>query len=117
MDPARPEKRRFVRRQCALPIELYTGDTSFPIKAETSDLSPGGCYVRMLYAFAVGTKLRVVLWVKGAKMAFLSTVKTADGNVGNGIAFTGISEKQIAQLNAYLDEIQAPAANSDYIFR
>jgi hypothetical protein len=77
MEAAGREKRRFVRRHCALPIELGTGGTSYPLTSETSDVSP----------------------------------------FGNGIDFTGISAEQQNRLQSYLDEIKAPVADSDFIFR
>jgi hypothetical protein len=110
------EKRRYARRHCALPIELRTQSSSFPLKAETSDLSPCGCYISMLSTLPVGTVLDIVLWAGELKLSFQGTVKTADAAVGNGVEFTGISKEQAAQLGAYLDEIHAPLANSDYIF-
>jgi PilZ domain len=116
MQPARREQRRYVRRQCALPIELRVAATSFPIKAETSDLSPAGCYIRVLSPFPVGSGLDIVLWVKDTKMSFHGTVITADPNLGNGVAFTGISPEHSSLLQKYLDETQAPATDSDFIF-
>jgi hypothetical protein len=117
MDAASREKRRFVRRHCKLPIELRTGTISYPLVAETSDISPCGCYVMLLSTLPVGAVLEIVLWAGETKLAFQATVRTADVNVGNGIDFTGITTEQQNRLLAYLDEIEAPAASSDFIFR
>ena len=116
MEAVSPEKRRFVRRQCALPVEFQVQSASYPLKAETSDVSPCGCYVRMLSTFPVGSKVEVVLWAGDSKMSFQATVITADANVGNGIEFTGITKEQAERLQAYLDQVRAPDASSDFIF-
>jgi hypothetical protein len=117
MEAACREKRRYVRRHCALPIELRTPAMPFALINETSDLSPGGCYVRLLANFAVGTKVDVVLWAGGTAISFRGTVRTADANVGNGIEFTDITDEQRNRVQSYLDEIKAPLANPDFIFR
>jgi hypothetical protein len=117
MEAAGREKRRFVRRHCALPIELGTGGTSYPLTSETSDVSPCGCYVTLLSTLAVGAVLDIILWAGETRLAFQATVRTADVNVGNGIDFTGISAEQQNRLQSYLDEIKAPVADSDFIFR
>jgi hypothetical protein len=117
MEAAGREKRRFVRRHCARPIELGTGGTSYPLTSETSDVSPCGCYVTLLSTLAVGAVLDIILWAGETRLAFQATVRTADVSVGNGIDFTGISAEQQNRLQSYLDEIKAPVADSDFIFR
>ena len=116
MEAEQKEKRRYVRRSCALPIELRTPGAAFPMVAQSSDLSPGGCYIRLLSSFPPGTKVDVVLWAGNTRIAFPATVITADVNVGNGIDFTGMTDEQRKQLQDYLDEIKAPEATRDIIF-
>jgi hypothetical protein len=106
-----------VRRHCAFPIQLRTEAISYPLISETSDLSPCGCYVRLLSTLPVGAVVDIVLWAGETKLSFQGTIRTADVNVGNGIDFTLITEEQRKQLLSYLDEIKAPAASSDFIFR
>lgn len=116
MESEPKDKRRYVRRTASLPIELRAPGAAFPLIAESNDISPGGCYVRLMSTFAPGTKVDVVLWAGEARLAFPGTVITADVAVGNGIDFTGMTDEQRQQLKNYLDEIQAPEAKSDIIF-
>lgn len=116
MDSSSKDKRRYPRRHAALAIELRTQGSAFPIINQTSDLSPGGCYVNLLSTFPAGTKLDIVLWAGETRLSFPGTIITADANVGNGIDFSGMSDEQRTQLQNYLDEIQAPDASSDIIF-
>jgi hypothetical protein len=116
MEAGNKEKRRYPRRSCALPIELRAPGAAFPLVAQTTDLSPGGCYVRLMSTFAVGTRVDLVLWAGETRLAFPGTVITADVAIGNGIDFTGMTEEQRQQLLSYLDEIKAPEASSDIIF-
>jgi hypothetical protein len=116
MDATNKEKRRYVRRHCALAIELRKPGASFPLVNETTDVSPAGCYVRLMSTFPTGAQIDVVLWAGETKLSFPATVKTADVAVGNGIDFTGMTDEQRKQLLTYLDEIKAPEATSDIIF-
>jgi len=111
------EERRAGRRRCALPIELRTVASPFPLISETSDISVCGCYVTLLSTFRVGSQVDITLWTGDKKLTFRGTIKTADANVGNGIEFTGINEEQRTLLQRHLDETAAPAAKSDFIFR
>lgn len=109
MAAASEDKRRFVRQNCAVPIELHTHGTPFPLYGEATDLSPSGCYVRLLSSLGRGVNVDIVLWLDGVKLSFRGEVRTADTSVGNGIEFTGMNEKQRSQLLAYLDAISPTA--------
>jgi hypothetical protein len=111
------DKRHFQRYYCSLSIELRRYGSSYPLRSTTSALSVGGCYVNLTSALRVGTPVDVVLWVGETKLAFRGTVRSADSNLGNGIAFTGMTDEQRTQLRHHLDEIKAPTVHPKSIFR
>jgi hypothetical protein len=114
MAAASENKRRFMRRHCTVPIELRTHETPFPLFCEATDISFGGCYVRLINSLRLDVDVDIVLCLDGVKLSFRGTVRTADTSVGNGIEFTGINEEQRSLLIAYLDVISA-TAKSDFI--
>jgi hypothetical protein len=87
------------------------------VKAETTDVSVGGCYVRLLYPFAVGTPLEISLWIDGAKMQFGGKIIFADAGVGNGIEFFALTDEQVASLKACVAKAQSPPQGGDTILR
>jgi PilZ domain len=109
MDPLR-NKRRFQRYHCSLPIELLRYGNSYPLRSTTSDVCVGGCYVNLSSALRAGTPVDVVLWVGETKLAFQGMVRNADSNVGNGIAFTGMTDEQRSSLQRHLDQTATPTA-------
>jgi c-di-GMP-binding flagellar brake protein YcgR len=56
-----PDRRRHLRIQTAVQIEIRPEDYERAMRLETSDLSLGGCYVEMNLTLEVGTKLNIVL--------------------------------------------------------
>jgi hypothetical protein len=111
-----PNKRRFRRRFCSLPIELRSLWASYGVRGTTSDISGVGCYVRLDSVFQVGTIVDVALWMGETKLAFQGRVRSADG-VGNGIEFTKITDEQRTCLCCYLDELKGPRPLPAVIFR
>src|SRR6266545_1578457 len=62
MGPASENKRRWLRRHCELPVEIRAQGAAYPIKCETTDVSPYGCYVTLMSTLPKGTVLNIVLW-------------------------------------------------------
>jgi hypothetical protein len=79
--------------------------TFFPIK--TTSLSVNGCYIEMLFTLEVGTKVKLTLWIDGAKMSSEGIVVTRDLKVGNGIRFTGLVAEDNARLRRFLTALPA----------
>ena len=73
-----------------------------PIRAATSDLSLGGCYIEMMFTLAVGTQLEITLRVDGTVLV-LGTIATCDAHVGNGIKFTKMLPEDRAELADYIE--------------
>jgi c-di-GMP-binding flagellar brake protein YcgR len=97
-----PERRRYRRYPCALPIEIRPKGTGAPIRLKTSDLSAGGCYVEIAFTLAPQTPLEIVLWLGDRKLVFNGVVTTSDPQMGNGISFAHMTDDQRKQLEEFL---------------
>jgi c-di-GMP-binding flagellar brake protein YcgR len=98
-----PERRRYLRIQVAVQIEIRPEGTNVPMRLETSDLSLGGCYVEMALTLDVGTKLDIVLWLDQQKVSTRAVVVTRHPQFGNGICFLSVFPENEARLRAFLD--------------
>ena len=56
-----PDRRRHARYTVQVPIEILKEDSDIPMHCETTDLSRGGCYIRMAVALPVGIRLHATL--------------------------------------------------------
>ncbi len=104
------ERRRFPRVKSAVALELrYPGCTS-PVRATTSEISLGGCYIETMFTLDVGTKLDVVMWLDGQKLSAKGVIATRYPQVGNGIDITDMKREDRARLEAFLktQEVQLP---------
>jgi c-di-GMP-binding flagellar brake protein YcgR len=72
------------------------------MRIETSDLSPGGCYVEMMFTLPVGTRLEMKFWIDEVRISCRAVVATCDPQVGNGIRFVGISPKDEACIQTFV---------------
>jgi PilZ domain len=96
------ERRKHQRLKIKVPIEIYTEDTTSPIRGATSDLSLSGCYVETIFPFLVGTQLEIKLQLEGTLLV-VGTVVTSDPQVGNGVHFTRMLPEDIEELRAFLE--------------
>ena len=104
------ERRRYPRVKTEIPLELrYSGSTA-PLRATTSEISFGGCYIETMFTLDVGTKLDVVIWLDGQKLAAKGVVATRYPQVGNGIDITDMKLEDRAKLEAFLkaQEVSLP---------
>jgi len=83
--PRNTNRRKNPRYQVELPIELFLEGSPQPIRARTSDIGLGGCYVSWLSPPRVGTDLRIVLWLGERRPTVLGRVVSSDAGVGMGI--------------------------------
>jgi hypothetical protein len=91
--------------------------SAFPIKSETTDVSPYGCYVTLMYTLPTGVVVDIVLWVGESLLQMRGKVTTSHANVGNGIEFLDMTEEMRTQVAAYLEKIDAPETGSGFIVR
>jgi c-di-GMP-binding flagellar brake protein YcgR len=103
------ERRRFQRLRAAIQIEIRVDGSNSPIRAETSDISVGGCYVEMAMTMDKGSDVQVTLWFDNQKLVTRGRVVTKHPQFGNGIEFTGISRESQDRLSYFVDgEAMAP---------
>jgi c-di-GMP-binding flagellar brake protein YcgR len=98
----RKERRRHVRIKTAVAVELQLEKQAVPLRARTTDLSLGGCYVEMMFTLEVGTKVKLTLWIGDAKVNSEGIVVSRKLRIGNGIKFTGMDAKDSARLKQFL---------------
>jgi c-di-GMP-binding flagellar brake protein YcgR len=96
-------ERKHPRVRAALPGEIHRQNEEFALRAQTIDISLGGCYLEMLYTLAPATKAELILWIDGIKMRARVEVVTQHAQVGNGFKFLDIPETDRVQLSKYLD--------------
>jgi PilZ domain len=96
------ERREHQRLKIKVPIEIYTENSTSPIRGATSDLSLTGCYIETIFPFPIGTQLEIKLQLE-ATLLVVGTVVTSDPQVGNGIHFTRMLPEDIEELRAFLD--------------
>ena len=99
---APPDKRNWPRVKIAVQTELrLAGSPS--IRATTSDLSVGGCYVEMMFTLEVGREMEITLWLGQAKVVTKAKVVTCHPQFGNGIQFLKMSQEDQDLLWTFLD--------------
>jgi c-di-GMP-binding flagellar brake protein YcgR len=109
-NPAQPrrERRRHLRLKVAVEVRLHVGKQATPpLKAQTADISLGGCYVEMMFTLEVGTKVYLTIFLSdAAKVNVEGVVVTRDMQVGNGVQFTAMSTEDNARLRHFLATVR-----------
>ena len=72
------------------------------LASATADLSIGGCYLRIMFTFPIGTVLDVNLQI-GRQVRTTAVVVTEDIKIGNGLKFIEMSPEDKQALRNYLD--------------
>lgn len=99
------ERRASARVKISVPVEIYTEDSSLPIRGATSDLSLNGCYIETIFPLPAGTRLELKLQLEST-LLIVATVVTCDPQVGNGIRFSRMLPEDFEALRAYLEAAQ-----------
>ena len=86
-------------------IEILREDRDIPIRCETTDLSRGGCYIRLAVPLPVGIPLHATLWLDEYPLFIRGLVVTRHPDFGNGIMFVDFEGQAEVLLNRYLDAI------------
>lgn len=103
-------RRKFARHRISFPLELRDERVNTPLRVNATDISGNGCYVETVMPLAVGTSLRVDLWLGEDHLSPSAIVRTRDPGVGMGIEFTGMPEETKKRFQAHLDK-QDPGIN------
>jgi c-di-GMP-binding flagellar brake protein YcgR len=96
------ERRRHLRIEAVVEIDLQLEKQAVPLRPKITDLSLGGCYVEMMFTLELGTKVKLTLQIGDAKVNTEGIVVTRDLESGNGIQFTGMRVEDSMRLKQFL---------------
>jgi hypothetical protein len=83
------------------------GGSRTPLWTETADLSVRGCCIETLFTLPLGTRLQAVLQAGSSTLLTTGKVVARDPNVGNGIEFTVMTDKDRETLRKFIDDVVA----------
>jgi len=98
-------RRKFARHKISFPLELRDERVNTTLRVNATDISGNGCYVETVMPLAIGTNLRVDLWMGEERLSPSAVVRTRDPGVGMGIEFTGLPEETKKRFQAHLDKL------------
>ena len=105
IQPRPDNRRKFMRHKISYPLEMRDERVNTPLRVNATDISGNGCYVETVMPLAVGTALRVELWIEDEHLSHTAMVRTRDPGVGMGIEFTGLVEESKKRFQAHLEKI------------
>ena len=97
------DRRAFPRTKVSVQTELHVGNTTSPMREQTSDLSLSGCYVKTKVPTPVGTNLDVALWLGAEKVMIHAIVVTCFRQIGNGIQFLAMPRADRNRVRSFLE--------------
>jgi hypothetical protein len=103
----KPERRLDPRYTVNVPIELFEEGSRIPIRVETTDLSRGGCYIKLAVPLRVGGRIRAQLWLDGQPIVARGRIVTRHPDFGNGIMFLEFDGEGEKLLRQYLAAVVA----------
>src|ERR1700729_3578497 len=71
-------RRKFMRHKISYPLEMRDERVNTPLRVHATDISGNGCYVETVMPLAVGTALRVELWIEDEHLSHTAMVRTRD---------------------------------------
>jgi len=99
------KQRQHPRFKVALPVELRQPGVNVPVRAQTGEISLGGCYVEMTSTQQVSKEVEIILWVGQEKVVARGVVVSNHPAFGNGIKFTQVSDQDRARLQKLVDSL------------
>jgi PilZ domain len=99
------ERRGSPRLKCVNSVQLQPEGEPAPIWGKAIDLSVGGCFVEMPIPLRQGTRLKIAVWIKEAKLWATGKVVNSRPGFGIGVQFTSMSPQDTEQLRQYLTSI------------
>jgi hypothetical protein len=99
------DRRGHPRMQCINSVQLLPNNIAAPIWGKAIDLSVGGCFVEMPVPLAVGTKLKISMWLDQTKLTFKGAIVNSRPGFGIGVQFLEIKEPETTQLLQFLKSI------------
>lgn len=96
------ERRKYFRVKSAVSLELRYPGAAAPLRAMTSEVSAGGCYIETMFTLEVGTPVTMAFWLGDEKISAKGVIATRYPHVGNGIEITQIAPGDRNKLENYL---------------
>lgn len=100
------ERRRYPRYAVRGEAEIYAPGASFPERGRLTDLSRGGCFVELLPALTMETKVTVVLLVSQRRIQVQGVVRSVLTNFGLGIQFVHLEPDDLQRLEELLASLE-----------
>jgi len=85
------------------------------MRTATDEISISGCYIETMFTMEIGTKLDVILSIKGGKLSATGVVVTKYPQVGNGIDFVDIAPNDLLTLSQYIEECEQAADSTGQV--
>lgn len=102
------EKRRAPRYKCEGSAQIREDGKEVHTWATFSDIGIHGCYVEAQATYPAGTVLHMKLEANGVRVESKGTVRVNYPYLGMGIAFTDMSEENVAHLRQLLARVSHP---------
>jgi hypothetical protein len=99
------DRRRDPRMKCVNSVQLHPEGQTAPIWGKAVDLSVGGCFVEMSIPLAVGTKLKIGLWLSENKLLLNGKVMNCRPGFGIGVQFSAVAPPAAEQIRLFLKSI------------
>jgi hypothetical protein len=96
------DRRRAPRYPFIAEVDITEVASATKLKARTSDLSIGGCFLDMLNPSPKGTEIQVRISHAGSSFTARGRVAFVVPNLGMGVAFSKVDGNQVAVLQEWL---------------
>lgn len=100
------ERRRHPRYAVRGEAEIYSPGSQFPARGRLTDLSLGGCFVELLAALTMDTKVTVVLLISSQRIRVQGVVKSVLTNFGLGIQFLHFEPEDLHRMETVLATLE-----------
>jgi len=100
------ERRRYPRYAVRGEAEIYAPGASFPERGRLTDLSRGGCFVELLAALTMDTKVNLVLVISQRRIQVQGVVRSVLTNFGLGIQFVHLEADDLHRLEEVLASLE-----------
>lgn len=111
------EQRQVKRAQCLVSAEIIANTglrSSQRILAFATNISVGGCYLRMPYPLALETTVSVALWVDEQRKIWVDgIVVTSQLQEGVGVKFLNVTRRTADAIKRCMESISEPRDMSD----
>jgi hypothetical protein len=99
------ERRRTPRYVFFAAAELLEEKSDVRIASRVSELSLHGCYLDMMNPFPADTPIRLKIWTEeNTVFQTKGSIIYSQPNMGAGVRFIEVSEKDLAVLQHWMDE-------------